>query len=110
MWTGVTQQDAAQTEAPAPGHGSPRRKLDAGRGAPPRAPKQPAGLCGVEEHDSHPKEQQIALSHAGVAPGVPAAACPAQPEFVEVGGRRWDMATSTWPWGHGGRLPSWGAR
>lgn len=34
---------------------------------------------------------------------------PTQSGFVEVGGHRWDMATSTWPWGHvraqGGCLP-----
>lgn len=80
MWTGVTQQDTAQTEAPAPGHGSPRRKLDTGWGAP------PAGLCGAMKHRSPPHKCQLAPSHARVTPQDAWPPALAQLDFVEVGG------------------------
>ena len=112
MWTGVTQQDTAQTEAPAPRDGSPRRKLDAGRGAPPHVPEQPAGLCRAENHYSPLHEQHATACPElcqGRSPGPPWPPTPTQLDFVEARGHRWDMATSTWPWGHvrvwGGCLP-----
>lgn len=110
MWTGVTQQDMAQTEAPARRDGSPRRKLDAGRGAPPCTPEQPAGLCRAEKHRSPPCERQLAPSCAGSLPGTPTATHPVR--FCRSGGTQV---------GHGhqhvalgtcqgtGRLPSRGA-
>lgn len=46
MWTGVTQQDTAQTGAPTPRDGSPRRKLDVGQRHLPAPPSRQLGFVG----------------------------------------------------------------
>lgn len=69
------------------------------RGHLPAPPSSRLGFVGQKSTIHPPMSSGLPRAVPGSLPRIPTAA-PAQPDFVGVGGHRWDTATSTWPWGH----------